>query len=118
MKEYGVDQKITAITFRLPGPEGKPLHIRLPADEGKATDALWADYSDHISRPRKSRKDFEAQGSRTAWRIVKDWVEVQMSMLELGQVDVIQVFLAYVWDGRRTYYEALKESKYAGLLTQ
>jgi hypothetical protein len=116
MKEYGPDAKITAITFRLPGPDGKPLHIRLPADEDQATEALWRDYCGKVKRPHKKKEDFADQGARTAWRLVKDWVEIEMSRLQLGQADIVEIFLSYVHDGRQTFYEALKEQKYAGLL--
>jgi len=128
-KEYGLNQKIVAITFSVETEEGRRWAIRLPADEQKAIDALFLDYaeganlspdgqkiSDWRSRKKLSRKDFIAQGERTAWRIIKDWVEVQMSMIQLKQADVMEVFLPYAWDGKRTYYGALKESGYAGLL--
>jgi hypothetical protein len=128
MKEYGVNQKVIAITFRITGPNGLPQMVRLPAYEDRATDALFRDYAgeegvskdgqsvDGWSRKRLKRKDFVAQGERTAWRIVKDWVEVQMSMIQLEQADVMEVFMPYLWDGKRTYFQALKESNYAGLL--
>ena len=32
---------------------------------------------------------------RTAWRIVKDWVEAQMALVETRMVTVPQVFLPY-----------------------
>jgi hypothetical protein len=128
-KEYGLNQKIVAITFRVEEQSGRGWTIRLPADEQRATDALFLDYADGqpiskdgqrieywSGRKRKQRKDFVAQGERTAWRIVKDWVEVQMSMIQLKQADLMEVFLPYAYDGRRTYYQALKESNYAGLL--
>lgn len=128
MKEYGLNQKVVAVTFRIEGgPNGTNL-IRLPADEEKATQALWRDYvgddlmpDGHVksnSRKRQTKKDFAEQGARTAWRIIKDWVEVQMSMIQLQQADLMQVFLPYLYDGRRTYYQALKESNFAGLLQE
>lgn len=134
MEEY--DQqgqgKIIAITFQIPTAT-KPLTIRLPADEAAATDALFMDYADgetltddkqaiawngKSGNKKKRRKDFAEQGARTAWRIVQDWVEVQMSMIQCKQADTLQVFLPYVWDGRRTYYGHLKETGFAGLLPE
>jgi hypothetical protein len=129
-KDYGLNGKVVAITFRVDAPAGQPITIRLPADEQKALDALWLDYVDGeelsrtgdeiigwSSRKKKKKKDFAEQAARTAWKIVQDWVEVQMSMIQLNQADLIQVFLPYVYDGSRTYYQALQESNYAGLLT-
>lgn len=129
MKEYGLNAKVVAVTFQIDNPGGK-ITIRLPVEEERACEALWLDYAGtdlsekdrncctYYSRKRKTRKDFAEQASRTAWRIVQDWVEVQMSMIQLKQADLMQVFLPYVFDGRRTYYQALKESNFAGLLPE
>jgi hypothetical protein len=124
-KEYGIDQKVVALTFTIED-EGRPWLIRLPAREKEAADALWRDYMGDDLLPngdikwscrKKMKKDaFTKQGERTAWRVAKDWVEVQMSLVQLKQVTPLQVFLAYAWDGKRTYYDALKQSGYAGLL--
>lgn len=109
---------------------GGKITIRLPVEEERALEALWLDYAgadisntdvnccNYYSRKKKKKKDFTDQASRTAWKIVQDWVEVQMSMIQLKQADLIQVFLPYVFDGRRTYYQALKESNFAGLLPE
>ncbi len=124
-KEYDAGRTV-AITFRLDTPAGLKA-IRLPADEAKAQEALWLDYiGDDLvedgrvkwsSRKRRTRESFSDQASRTAWKIVQDWVEVQMSMIELKQADALEVFLPYLFDGQRTYYQAMKESRFAGLLT-
>lgn len=124
-KEYGLDQKVVALTFTIED-DGRPWLIRLPAKEKEAAEALWVDYmgTDLLpdgqikwsSRKNKKKDAFVKQGERTAWRVAKDWVEVQMSLVQLGQVTPLQVFLAYAWDGKRTYYDALKDSGYAGLL--
>ncbi len=128
-KEYaGVNGKIIAITFKIETPT-HPITIRLPADEDRALDAMWKDYAgnDPISKDgstvlssykKKQRADFAQQAARTAWKIVQDWVEVQMSMIQLKQADTLQVFLPYVFDGRRTYYQALKESNFRGMLPE
>lgn len=128
MKEYGLNQKVVAVTFQI-GRNGEKQTIRLPADEAKAWDALWRDYAGSditadgksviwSSRKSKRPQDFAEQAERTAWKIVQDWVEVQMSMIQLQQADMLQVFLPYIYDGRRTYYQALKESNFAGLLQE
>ena len=128
MKEYGIDQSITAITFKIEV-DGKPVAIRLPVKEDQATGILWKEYAgddydnkkdtivEHrAGQKRKRRGDFAEQGARTAWKIVQDWVEVQMSMIQTGQAELMEVFLPYVFDGKRTYFTAIKESKFAGLL--
>lgn len=41
-----------------------------------------------------SNKNFE-QAERTAWRIIKDWTEAQMAIIEAGQAVMEEVFLPY-----------------------
>ena len=126
MKEYGIGGKITAITFRLESATRRDF-IRLPANAVAAQDALYRDYmGDDLmpdgkvkwsSRKRRDKKSFAEQAERTAWKIVQDWAEVQMSMVQMGQADPLEVFLPYLYDGRRTYYQAMKDANFAGLLT-
>src|SRR4051812_35679947 len=127
MKEYGLNQKITALTFRVELPGVRKQMIRVPADENSALEALWKDYlGDDLlpngevkwtSRKRRAKASFAEQAARTAWKIMQDWIEVQMSMVQMQQADLAEVFLPYFYDGRRTYYQALRESNFAGLLT-
>ena len=129
MKEYvGTQGEIAAITFRVDTATGA-LTIRLPADKAKATDALWLDYVDgdtitpdgnHVynARKKKKRGDFAEQGARTAWKTVQDWIEVQMSMIQMKQADTLQVFLPYVYNGRQTFYQSLQENGFKGLLPE
>lgn len=51
-------------------------------------------------------KDTAGQAERTAWRNVRDWVMAQMAIIEAGQVDMEEVFLPYLTDGRgQTLYQ-------------
>lgn len=40
--------------------------------------------------------EHKLQAVRTAWRIVKDWVEAQMALQETQMVTTAQVFLPYM----------------------
>jgi len=126
-KEYSaaVSGKVTAMIFSVPlGNNGRNVQIRLPADERGATDALWKEYvgrdktalsqsgDEYIQwngRKRLTRKSFTEQGERTAWRIVKDWVAIQLSMIQMRQAEFQQVFLPYAWDGHQTLFERMKD---------
>lgn len=35
------------------------------------------------------------QAIRTAWRVIRDWVEAQLALVEINMVTVPQVFLPY-----------------------
>lgn len=51
-------------------------------------------------------KTAPGQAERTAWRNVRDWIMAQMAIIEAGQVQIDEVFLPYLTDGRgRTLYQ-------------
>lgn len=126
-KEYGSAGEVTAIRFQIPINK-RMVDIRMPADAKAAQHALFLDYIGDDLLPdgkikwgckKKLReKDFEEQGKRTAWRLLQDWIEVQMSQIHLKQTEPLQVFMGYIWDGKQTTYEKLKASNYAGLLPE
>jgi len=65
--------------------------------------------------PRRYADDID-QATRTAWRILKDWLLAQSALIETGMATVEQVFLPYAQNASGlTLYEALIEKKFAGL---
>ena len=111
LKDY--DQgRLTAISFRVNLPTGKMVTVRFPAN----AEAVYQSLRKQIRRPRQGTlENLRLQSDRTAWKLMQDWIEVQLSLIEMQQVDFLQVFLPYVWDGQRTYYQALKEQNFLAL---
>lgn len=129
MKEYGSKNGgVVAVTFKIQTGDEPSMTVRLPVDVDQAHAALWLNYvdGDKLSpdgnslhwntKKRKTKADFKDQADRTAWKIIQDWVEVQMSMIQMKQADFREVFLPYVWDGRQTVYQRIAESGFKGLL--
>lgn len=53
------------------------------------------------------------QAERVAWRILKDWIEVQMALLDIEMVKLEEVFLPYIVDqAGRTLFEKLEEKQF------
>jgi hypothetical protein len=103
-----------AIRFRMPI-NNMPVFFELPARVDSYYKVLWAEYK----RPVKgTQKKVEQQAERTAWKIVCEWVECQLSMIRLEQAEPLQVFLPYVWDPAKeeTFFEKLKKTNYKALL--
>lgn len=92
--------------------------IRLPAKVNEVQDFFWREYCSATSRPRKTKQDFQEQALRTAWKIQQDWVQVQMSLIKLKQVDFLEVFMGFLWDGKQTYYASLKDGEFKALLPE
>lgn len=52
------------------------------------------------------------QAQRAAWRIVKDWIAVQLALVEANQVEMAEVFLPYVIDREgQSMYHRFKETQ-------
>lgn len=62
----------------------------------------------------KNSEWLKAQAQRTAWKLVFNWIEVQVAMVQLRQADAMQVFLPYVYDvvDGRTFYEKISKDNF------
>lgn len=107
-----------AIIFEIEWETGKRVAIKLPANVAQCCEALWRECVRNSPKTRKTKPDFYDQAARTAWKLVLDWVEVQVSLIHLKQLETLQAFMAYVWDGKTTYYQALKTGGFQKLLPQ
>ena len=62
--------------------------------------ALPCNYEGVLKAMQRSRKVTRAlctkeQALRVSWRIIKDWIEAQMAIIEAGMAEVTEVFLPY-----------------------
>lgn len=99
LSEYDKDGVMCAMSFRI-----NNIFFRLPINIDGVYSALCKD--------RNASKKFKTyeQASRVAWRIIKDWIEAQVAIIQAGQADLVQVFLPYAQDkSGKTVYEAIKE---------
>lgn len=58
-------------------------------------------------------KATKEQAERVAWRILKDWVEAQMALLDINMVKMEEVFMPYIVDkSGQTLFEKLEEQRF------
>jgi len=104
MMEYDDRGRITALAFNIKMPN-RDLPIRLPIDAA-ATLRVLQRQVDNREIPARYAKEEHAY--RVAWRIIKDWVEAQMSLLETEMVKMEEIFLPYViTPGGQTIYQVM-----------
>lgn len=116
LKEYDPNGRIDGICFLIPM-NGRDVPFRLPAQIANCERVLLSGLS-RRARP-ETRKEIPKQAERTAWKILSDWVEAQMAMIELAQVEVMEVFMPYlIFDPvtRQTFYQAAKADNFQKLL--
>ena len=59
----------------------------------------------------------EGQPARVGWRQVKDWLDVQLAMIEIGLVTLDQIFLPYAVNSEgKTVYQLFSEDGRLGKL--
>jgi len=111
-KEY-LDGFVSAVSFALPHPGGSHVMVRLPANVGAVEEFFLHRYKQKPSE--ESKQKCREQAGRTAWKLMQDWIEVQMSLIEMQQVEALQVFLPYLWDGHSTLFKALMDTGFKQL---
>ena len=101
VQDYDDDGHITSLSFMVDTPAG-PRGIRLPAN----VEAV------HAVLTRQKVKCDREQAERVAWRIVKDWVEAQMAILESEMVQMDEIFLPYMLgNGGQSFFQAYRENQ-------
>ena len=105
--EYDADDGlIEAISFRISTPNGD-ISFRLPSNK----EGVYKKLTDNPKVP--YRLQTYEQATRVAWRILKDWLEAQLAIIEAEMVDIKEVFLPYALNQQgKTLYESLSESQF------
>lgn len=110
MHGYDANGNCTELAFKINTKWGEVAFL-LPANIN-AVDAI-------LRRQMKRIRNYDAlreQATRVGWRILKDWVEAQLALIETGMVSVEQVFLPFAQDDKgQTVYEFFEKSKFKGL---
>ena len=83
--------------------------FRLPANVEGVSEALARGYEQRRVERRFTGRE---QAARVAWRIVKDWLEAQVAIIEAGMMTMDQALLPHMLapDGQ-TFYSALVEDR-------
>lgn len=91
MTEYDANAVLVGISFKIATPFG-PTAYSLPCDVAAVNRIL-----DKQMRAGKvpRRLVTTEQASRVGWRIIKDWIEAQLALVQTQMVTLDQVFLPY-----------------------
>lgn len=88
---------------------GQDFPFKLPARLDRVEAVLMGMYS----RPRKGTEaKVKDQAERTAWKILADWVDIQMSLVELDQAELVEVFMPYLYNHQKetTFFDQWKKN--------
>jgi hypothetical protein len=103
VNDYDGNGFIVAMAFSL-DINGQTIGFRLPTD--------WRPVQAVLSEQRVSKSlQTQEQALRVSWRIVKDWIEAQLAIIESQMVTMDQVFLPYAMTKLgNTLYDEMKQS--------
>lgn len=108
MKNYD-GESITGLSFLI-DTGIQQIPVRLPV---KVDECLMVLKKEKTENPKKQIKDTREQAERVAWRILKDWVEAQMALLDIEMVRFEEIFLPYIeTSSGQTIYEKLEEKQF------
>lgn len=111
MAEFDGSGVLSHVAFRLDTPQGN-IAFRLPANVDGVFAALM---KAQIPKAKKTKE----QAARVAWRIIKDWVEAQVAIIEAGMATTSEVFLPYAQtENGQTVYQRFQKHGLAALTYQ
>ena len=105
IKNYGPEGELSSISFRA-NVQGNWLSFQLPARVNAVFDIFKKQH------PQTYKAKLQDQANRTAWKIIYDWVQIQMTMIKLEQAEFLEIFLPYVWNGTETFFSRVKGSDF------
>jgi hypothetical protein len=90
-----------------------PQQFSLPVNISGTEKALKQAWREHRIEPRFATPE---QARRVAWRVIKDWLESQLALVEAGVADLPQVMLSFMKVGvDKTMYQAVVENQMQAL---
>lgn len=104
--EYDSHAVMCAMSFRIITEHGA-IFFRLPAN----TEGVLRSLRANPKVPKKSKNS--EQAARVAWRILKDWVEAQLAIVEAEMAELTEVFLPYAQDSSgKTVYQSIEATNF------
>jgi len=106
MKNYK-DEKIVSLSF-LVNTGCRQIPIKLPAKIEECYKVLKKE-----RKSNKAVKDTMDQAEMVAWRILKNWIDAQMALLDIEMVQFEEVFMPYIVDTTgKTLFEKLEKKHF------
>lgn len=85
------------------------IPVRLPVKVDECLEVLKQQKKNGAKNIKATRE----QAERVAWRILKDWVEAQMALLDIQMVKFEEIFLPYIeTNNGQTIYERLEGNRF------
>ena len=111
MKEYDCEGDVSSLNFIIITPKGN-ISIKMPVKIENMLEIFRIQVQDK-KLPKKYLNNIE-QANKVSWRIIKNWLEAQLSLIMINAVKLEEVFLPYVYDEKmnKTIFELLEDKSF------
>ena len=108
--EYDEAGTIKDIFFKIKL-NNKELPFRLPAKAERVYQTLWGEKLEWEHA--RFGAGWKQKAERIAWRICKTWLEAQITLINLDQAKIEEVFLPYlIMSGNKTLFETMEQNHF------
>lgn len=109
MKQYDDSGSIIGLSFLIDtGRQQLPVILPVKIDE-----CLKVLQREKKNSSKSNIKATREQAERVAWRILKDWIEAQMALLDIEMVRFEEIFLPYIEvENGQTIYQKLEKKQF------
>lgn len=113
VKDYdGVGNPI-GLSFIINTPHGR-MPVKMPVRIEKVFEVFKIQVSKHLLERRYWEGTWaKAQAARVGWRILRDWLDAQLALINVEMASVSEIFLPYVYSQRlnKTVYDIFESGR-------
>jgi hypothetical protein len=116
-KQYDGQGNVIAIIFAINTEHGF-IPFRLPAKPEAVRQILMVEKAKRqLNLPKKQASDIN-HARRVTWRIIKNWIDAQIALIEMNMVKVEEVFMPYMLSPRtnETLFQIFEREGFKKLL--
>ncbi len=118
-KQYDGQGNVIAITFGINTEHGF-IPFRLPAKPEAVRQILMEEKAKRqLNIPKKTASDI-SHARRVTWRIIKDWIDAQIALIEMNMVKIEEVFMPYMLSPRtnETFFQIYEREGFQKLISE
>ena len=108
MKQYDNEGNPILLAFMIQTSRGE-MPIKLPIN----IEGIQSTFKKQVSDGKlpKSYWENKEQAMKVGWRIIKDWLDAQLTLINVEMVKIEEIFLPYIYDmmSDKTMYEIIEE---------
>lgn len=115
-KSINEQKEVDGIVFMITV-NAKPTLFKLKARVDEVFKIMWKDVSPRSAFKKEVKDNKREQAKRTAWKLLFDRVAMDATDIQLGQMELLEVFLTRAYDMQRgqTFFERMKDEGFKQL---